>query len=65
LYLAPFAGAAGLMPTDGGGNLITLQSRDGAFSSKLTGRAYAGAGPVSVAFRAPFSDAATRPSLHT
>jgi hypothetical protein len=24
------AGAAGLMPTDGGGNLITLAGRDGA-----------------------------------
>jgi hypothetical protein len=29
-YLAPFAGAAGLVPTDGGGNLITLAGRDGA-----------------------------------
>jgi hypothetical protein len=28
--LAPFAAAAGLMPTDGGGNLITLAGRDGA-----------------------------------
>jgi len=26
----PFAGAAGLMPIDGGGNLITLAGRDGA-----------------------------------
>jgi len=25
-----FAGAAGLMPIDGGGNLITLAGRDGA-----------------------------------
>jgi len=29
-YLAPFAGAAGLMPIEGGGNLITLAGRDGA-----------------------------------
>jgi len=29
-YLAPFAGAAALMPIDGGGNLITLAGRDGA-----------------------------------
>jgi hypothetical protein len=29
-YLAPFAGAAGLMPIDGGGNLTTLAGRDGA-----------------------------------
>jgi hypothetical protein len=28
--LAPFAGAAGLMPTVGGGNLITLAGRVGA-----------------------------------
>jgi hypothetical protein len=27
------------MPTDGGGNLITLAGRDGAIRSKLTGRA--------------------------
>jgi hypothetical protein len=28
--LAPFCRAAGLMPIDGGGNLITLAGRDGA-----------------------------------
>jgi hypothetical protein len=30
VHLAPFAGAAGLMLIDGGGNLITLAGRDGA-----------------------------------
>jgi hypothetical protein len=33
LYLAPFAEAAGLMPIDGGGNLITLAGRDGAIKA--------------------------------
>jgi hypothetical protein len=33
LYLAPFAEAAGLMPIDGGGNLISLAGRGGAFKA--------------------------------
>jgi hypothetical protein len=50
-YLAPFAGAAGLMAIDGGGNLTILAGRDGAIWSKLTGRAVcADAGPVSASF---------------
>jgi hypothetical protein len=30
ISLAPYCRAAGLMPIDGGGNLITLAGRDGA-----------------------------------